>query len=554
MAFPVLFPFEKSPLVWLNIQLYHIDSETRCLISFCLQFMGPHHPTSPSYQRLDKQQQPSSDLTSPQSSTVDIATPVDIATTPSAAVSQPVNITHQRLFKPRPLPPHLPVLPSSSPGRVSVQDLINQIEGNNEVVSRARSNTLPPPRSPSTGGFARGLMSEGGTPMFNHSPVKGMRVEPVPILSPVLQEDSLASEGGGNPIITSPLYDRLASKNSPYIANASSSLSNSPMSPGSALIGFACEPSDETTPPFLSNGTDTPTITTSPVSALGESSHDQHVQSSVKPGHMDTPSPMEDLPNGTNLTESLETVDESELLLSQAEDPTPSSTPKKATKKKRIFRLFRRHKSTDVSGKGDIVTDITTKPRSKSEIGSKATLVALTENDSKMRSKSEHEVLDEPGPSLFRKRRSYTLLTGDITAKYAALEAKRKSTQPKEVTNTSDPQLPVVDNSVHVRKTLERFDSIPPAEMSPRSFQTSLYCDQLKYKLRAALQNIHTPLSLSPVYLQLCVDEDSKCDTRYQLILLIQHSLQRSRWKHDNMEIALLTEILKMVEPLSNDL
>ena len=516
--------------------------------------MSPPHPTSPSYQQLDKQQPLSSDLTSPQSSTV------DIATTPSSAVSQPVNISRQRPFKLCPLPPHLPDLASSSPGRVSVKDLVNQLEGNDEVMSRTRSNTLPPPRSPSTSAFARELMSEGGTPMFSCSPVKGKWVDPVPMLSPVLQEDAVASEDGDDPVINSSGYDKLTSKNRPYIASASSSLTNSPLSPGDALVGFAYEPSDKTTPPFISNGTATPTIMSNSVSALGESSHDQHDQSTLKPGHMDTPSPVEDLPNGKNLAESLETVDESELLLSQAEDPIPSSTPKKATKKKRMFRLFRRHKSTDVAAKGDIETDLAPKPRSKSEIGSKAVLVALAESDSKgkVRSKSEHESLDEPGQSRFRKRRSYTLLTGDITAKYSALEAKRKSTQLKanvtETSKSNDPQPPVVENSDQVRKTLERFDSIPPAEMSPKSFQKSLYCDQLKYKLRAALQNMHTPLSLSPVYLQLSVDEDSKCDTRYQLILLIQHSLQRSRWKHDSMEIALLTEILKMVEPLSNEL
>ena len=95
---------------------------------------------------------------------------------------------------------------------------------------------------------------------------------------------------------------------------------------------------------------------------------------------------------------------------------------------------------------------------------------------------------------------------------------------------------------------------IPPAKMSPLRYRRSLYCDQLKYKLRAALQNIHTPLSLSPIYLQLCVDDDAKCDSRYQLILLIQHALQRSRWRHDVMEIALLTELLRMIEPLPNEL
>lgn len=102
---------------------------------------------------------------------------------------------------------------------------------------------------------------------------------------------------------------------------------------------------------------------------------------------------------------------------------------------------------------------------------------------------------------------------------------------------------------------LERLGhATPPAEMTPVTFKQSLFCNQLKYKLRSALQNIHVPLSLSPAFQHLHLSDGLRVDARYQLILLIQHALQRTQWAQNDMETALLTEILRMVEPLPSEL
>ncbi len=254
---------------------------------------------------------------------------------------------------------------------------------------------------------------------------------------------------------------------------------------------------------------------------------------------------------------------------------------------RKFKKLFKRHKSIETppkskfsasSEKGRSVSPSSStstltssrKPRSISNVEQVKVTIAEENNSerelsptspSKPRSASHNDVLDDvPG---YPVKRSYTMLTGHITDKYRkkVLDKKRADSSGSGGMSEASPTLSPVRELLREEEDgssrgggREGVDFTPPSKMSPLRYRRSLYCDQLKYKLRAALQNIHTPLSLSPIYLQLCVDDDAKCDSRYQLILLIQHALQRSRWRHDVMEIALLTELLKMIEPLPNEL
>ena len=266
-------------------------------------------------------------------------------------------------------------------------------------------------------------------------------------------------------------------------------------------------------------------------------------------------------------------VNDDDITLDEAERMRTRSHEKKGFRNQ-LKKLFKRHKSSEVrvkkSGGGDWEVSSRArqrKERSKSEITTSKTRIDSQLEDKELlpkhRSKSDQRILQEDSPSPIRRspvKRSYTLLTKDITDKYkyAALQARKKKNS-RSRSKSSESLLSDSETVDSVKQdtdeqTYQRLDSTPSAELTPQKYRHSLYCDQLKYKLRAALQNIHTPLSLSPVYMQLCVDEDAKCDSRYQLILLIHHALQRSRWKHNEMEIALLTELLKMVEPLPNEL
>ena len=247
---------------------------------------------------------------------------------------------------------------------------------------------------------------------------------------------------------------------------------------------------------------------------------------------------------------------------------------------KRIKKLFKRHKSVEKGRSISPASSTSTLPstsrktRSVSDVeqvrvtiaeenNSERELSPLPSSPNKHRSVSHNAILDDvPG---YPVKRSYTMLTDHITKKYQRMVLDKRradSSGSGGVSETSSTLSPVKESMREEEDGSGRssggrgegIDFTPPSKMSPLKYRRSLYCDQLKYKLRAALQNIHTPLSLSPIYLQLCVDDDAKCDSRYQLILLIQHALQRSRWRHDVMEIALLTELLRMIEPLPNEL
>ena len=333
-------------------------------------------------------------------------------------------------------------------------------------------------------------------------------------------------------------------------------------------------------------------VAPSPVYAVGESSsNNSDLEQSVKDlkllspdrtnSPQQSPEPASDHSAGRGSMENLFDPDELEVVKGE------KHKGKKKFKKK-IKKFFTRHRSVEIpsskSGKRGSGTDSPTftslssirKARSLTHVEPLKVTVSDDNNTErelsppspsaqspKPRSGSENDILDAGFPV----KRSYTMLTDHITKKYQKkiLDKLRPDTATPSGSGMNDnsPLSPVRElpreederDAALVRSGgKEIVDLTPPSKMSPPRYRRSLYCDQLKYKLRAALQNIHTPLSLSPIYHQLCVDDDAKCDSRYQLILLIQHALQRSRWRHDVMEIALLAELLKMIEPLPNEL
>lgn len=329
-------------------------------------------------------------------------------------------------------------------------------------------------------------------------------------------------------------------------------------------------------------------ISTSSVYAVGESSSnnsdmEQNVKDmrllSPETTHSPRPSP-EPASDNSGGRGSMENLFEEEFDEVEEDKHKPRKTIRR-----RIRKLFRRHKSAEApttkssskrgSNSSSPTSSISSSSTKKSRSLSNVELLKITveeENErelspptpSKPRSASENDVLDEDA-SGYPVKRSYTMLTDHITRKYQKkiLEKLRTDSGVSSGSGMSETPstLSPVKESVQEEDDLEAIDGglegvdlTPLSKMTPQRYRRSLYCDQLKYKLRAALQNIHTPLSLSPIYLQLCVDDDAKCDSRYQLILLIQHALQRSRWRHEVMEIALLTELLKMIEPLPNEL
>ena len=303
-----------------------------------------------------------------------------------------------------------------------------------------------------------------------------------------------------------------------------------------------------------------------------------------------------DLPNSDHGSDhdhgSMENLYEREDDCDSIEEPSRRKGRRTFRINKKIKKLFKRHKSIESppkpgsasSEKGRSISPASStstltssrKPRSVSNVEQVKVKIAEENNSerelspsspNKPRSVSQNDILDDvPGHPV---KRSYTMLTDHITKKYQkkVLDKIRADSSGSggmsEASSTLSPvkeSLREEEDGGSVQNGLGRVGRegvdffMPPSKMSPLRYRRSLYCDQLKYKLRAALQNIHTPLSLSPIYLQLCVDDDAKCDSRYQLILLIQHALQRSRWRHDVMEIALLTELLRMIEPLPNEL
>ena len=230
----------------------------------------------------------------------------------------------------------------------------------------------------------------------------------------------------------------------------------------------------------------------------------------------------------------------------------------KQKKKKKWKGLFKKRKSTEEQ------QDLVKPARSQSDAPSEIRGVEL--RGPKVRSASHDTFLDGgEGEGRGKGRRKvdrYTVFMQDYTNKLKNLSPKRDTEANEEEVGgaTSGGRgLDMTDNNDDDRGStgdmLERVSAVeatPPADMTPLTFKQSLFCSQLKYKLRSALQNIHTPLDLSHTLQQLQLQNGYNMDTRYQLILLIQQAMQRTLWQQKGLETALLTEILRMVEPLSD--
>ena len=255
--------------------------------------------------------------------------------------------------------------------------------------------------------------------------------------------------------------------------------------------------------------------------------------------------------------------------------------------------------------------DLVTKQRSHSDFNildgpDHDDLKKLSASHEELETSSQFEEDLENSPrAVYKRRRSYTIIAAPIMEKYTALVREKKKQMEAA---------PIIEKKL---ESLKRTASLRVKEMDPQTFQHSLFCTQLEFKLRAALQNIHTPLTSSSVYQQLRLEEESKCDSKYQvgeaegrreiergsclipffcapsfppsflpspfilpslplslppslslyssllppslppslqLTTLLQGALQRSKWFHDDMETALLTETLRMVNQLPNTL
>ena len=140
------------------------------------------------------------------------------------------------------------------------------------------------------------------------------------------------------------------------------------------------------------------------------------------------------------------------------------------------------------------------KPRSNSDVLEEFHIVDC--EDEKLCSQSYDELdskcEEDDVRTVTKKRRS-----NSIMAKYTALvEEQKKTVAPPIDKNPTEPSLPP-------------FDNVQVKDMDSGTFKESLFCKQLEYKLRAALQNVHVPLTSSPVYHQLRAD--GNCDSKYQV-------------------------------------
>ena len=234
----------------------------------------------------------------------------------------------------------------------------------------------------------------------------------------------------------------------------------------------------------------------------------------------------------------------------QAENGT---TPQAATsikkKKKKKWRLFKKRKSTDDQVDKKYM-------RSHSDALVEVQNAQLCEKRRK-RSRSDHVVLAigmDVGKGSVQAD-CYTRYMQDYSAKLEERKKHSPNREKGEWSSTASQERGSEDiDRTSTDDDLDRGAVTPPAEMSPLAFKCSLYCNQLKFKLRSSLKNIHSSLSSSHTHVNLREDEGFARSLRYQLILLIQHTLRHSHWAQRDMETALLSEILRMVEPLPNEL
>lgn len=234
--------------------------------------------------------------------------------------------------------------------------------------------------------------------------------------------------------------------------------------------------------------------------------------------------------------------------LYQMEEGGSPQMGKGKQKKKKKWRLFKKRKSTEAQSSPKPV-------RSQTDSGAHLNTTQEVVRRDKKRSVSDNTVLDvgkraRGGGS--RKVDRYTIYMQDYTAKWK--ESKKREEEGEGPSTMQEGEghgsLEDLDRDSTDDGLDNLVESLPPAEMTPMTFKQSLFCKQLQYKLRSALQNIHTPLILSHTFQQLQLDNGLTVDARFQLILMIQHALRRTQWKQDDLETALLTEILRMVEPL----
>ena len=281
---------------------------------------------------------------------------------------------------------------------------------------------------------------------------------------------------------------------------------------------------------------------TSPVTAVGEISggdHSKQTSSQMEFLFPETPSP-----EGVSTGSSMENLLDTEGAEMEKEIGGSPAQSKKFKRLRKFRDRLRRKKGVEMRER---------KPRSKSMTKEKgAEDVEATMDLQKRRSRSEvplsprEEEEDESPRAIHRNRRSYTMLTGHITAKYAAKKKAESVRNANRKSSTETPKKDAVDPKVD-----QQYESVAEVTaMSPAKFKRTFYNSQLKYKLRVALQGVHAPLSNNPVYLQQCADKDCSC----QLTLLLQTALRHSRWQHSEMETALLTELLKMVDPMPQEL
>ena len=224
-------------------------------------------------------------------------------------------------------------------------------------------------------------------------------------------------------------------------------------------------------------------------------------------------------------------------------------------KKRKWKKLFRKRKSVEEKGVMKTERSQSDAPLKSDGVGFGVKGPSDVTLRPKLRSVSA-EMLIDTGLKGRKKVDRYTIYMQDYTDK---LEEQRKLSPSREVLTTSQGSGQDEVDMGSTEDIMERGgDATPPAEMTPLTFKQSLFCNQLKYKLRSALQNIHVPLALNPTlnsaFQQLHLKDGLNLDARYQLILLIQHALQRTQWMQDDMETALLTEVLRMVEPLPSSL
>ena len=212
----------------------------------------------------------------------------------------------------------------------------------------------------------------------------------------------------------------------------------------------------------------------------------------------------------------------------------PSSLPMTPSKKKKGFasrikekiHFRKKSRSTDNSAP--------TSPKSSAD-------KYLEKNRRKPRSTSD--VTDSlpfsPLTDMSRPR-SYTKLTGHITEKYRVLSSQQKTSTHQLSAASRHSMKQDVRSGTSSDHTPEHVaDLVSSVEV----FRQCLMYRQLKYKLATALQNIHMPVPE--------LREGQSC--KDQLVGILTSALQQSIWLRQSSESSLLSEIVKILEPLSED-